>query len=190
MLDKPQLPQQIAEEFRRGLMKFVAPADPGASGLEKARLEGIPIVRLRLDSLTPERLRDTPRGGWLVLATTEQGIVYGAEILDGPNGPEMGSLWRDPSFPTLLKQIDEVVRLEELGNAADVDVKLLSIPGILTDALWLTSGERQFLVPVRVPDEEILPRMRAFELDLFFSQAERQAAAFRDFDEPDPKQAL
>lgn len=191
MVEQFAIPNAIAAEFRRSVEEFLRPDDPARQRLVNVRLTGIPIVQLDLHKLTPDSLTDTKLAtatatsatGWLVLAPLPDGVVYGAEVMTGPSGaPEIGGIWRDPAFPELVRQLTDVVHLKELQGKENFEMKLISIPALLTDALWLSAGQQQFIVPVRY-EGQLLPELKVIRLDHFFEDLAKIAPAYREFDD-------
>ena len=185
-LSKPT--DEMMGAFRGGVARFLGPDDPMRIRFSDANVVGVRTVTLTLEDLEKRQERYAVRPtGWRVLAAQPDGSVVGGDIAEQGGQLRMVSFSRDPQLAKLLANLRAVQTLPAIQGDEKFDIVLLRIPGILVDAFLLTSqtGDREFLVPIRMPDNA-MELMTAYQIAEFFGRLGPLTQLFRQFDRLEP----
>lgn len=122
-------------------------AEEGAAGEGAVAAAPIPIFQLGVDGLLGRRpLAAAQAAGWRYLVKDEAGLAS-ADIAEGGGGPALVRLRRGKAAEALL----EAARRAEAGGrpGAAAEVRILVVPELRVEALWLAGAGYDRLIPLR-----------------------------------------
>lgn len=179
-------PPEIREAFLKDITEFLGADSRIAQPIiEKSIDEALPVYTLTLEDILAQRLPSAaaPPAGWRLLIQ-EQGEVLASDVMNVPdedetgrNAPRMTALSRDRR----LAAVSRIRKRLEARGGGDYALKLMRIPGILVDAVWIASNSGDRIVPVLSAAED-LKTGQEYEAAEFFAIARRRAERFKAFD--------
>jgi hypothetical protein len=134
------LPDVVSKALADGLTQFSRTADPNAQDLLKSAGQPFEVYYMGIDGVLagPSGLPKQP-SGYRVAVFVDQ-TAYAADIYTVPRGPlppgtsRLACVRKGPSVGALLKEVADVARQPDDGPFTP---RLLTLPGLYTDALWL-----------------------------------------------------
>ena len=129
------------------------------------------LYTLELDDLVNGRgVRNATLVGWRFLAGTKEGPAVAADVTIPPEGgPALTSLSSGRTIAEALGATDLLTVLS-LVLFQDYELRVLRIPGLLTEAFWLKSKTSavDLVVPFDTLVEDLVPT-RAYPMDVFLN---------------------
>ena len=183
-VSRPETPDEMWRAFVAGVDDFLGRDSPLAQGIRNRslRMERLQVFTLALqDVLNGEGVRAAKAAGWRVV-TVGVGEVVASDVMEVPE-KRMTSLSRDPRLASMLRVVHGIDDLPEVQRGGDYELRLLRIPAVLVDALWLQSKTNagDLIIPVLSAGRELITG-RKYEVDEFFEIVRPLAEGFREFD--------
>jgi hypothetical protein len=150
ILNTPKAPEGYSSALQKEVRQFID--DARTADLLSSAKVGLRIVSVSLDdlrkddALKPTRKSDKP-AAWRFLAKNEGNMVAG-EVSGASNGqPHLVNFSTDPRIVTALQLLEGLSHFKELGDAT-YDVSLVRVNGVLVEALYIHSPNKQYAIPV------------------------------------------
>ena len=159
-LIEPNPPHAISLAYRTGFASFLKPGDSPLNADRSSQQHAQQVFVLELNDLIKGVELDEARLlGWRFLTGGRSGSALAAEVLAaGPDGqPKLTGLSRGPGATRSLHAAQDVRKLPE---AEGRELRVLAIPGLLTEAFWLKAipgkSKNDFVVPFLVTTNKLL----------------------------------
>jgi hypothetical protein len=155
-LTEPTPPHAVSLAYTNGLANFLKPGDPSPAGDRSSQPQAQQVFVLGLDDLPLDNARFL---GWRFLTGGRSGSALTAEVrATGPGGqPKLTGLSRGTG---VTRSIHAAADVRKLPQAEGHELRVLAIPGLLTEAFWLKAipgeSEDDFVVPFLVTPKELL----------------------------------
>jgi hypothetical protein len=174
--------EAVKRALREGIADFMDSNDPLAKTLLTASF-GLRVFTLGLDKLDESFKQSLQSAGWRFMALSSSGLPIAADVVDRGDGepPRMISLSRDPVIADMVVAARRIEKSPEV-QAKDYDLRLLRIPGVLTEAFWLKPlvGEDHLIVPILTKSRGLLQEKRPLPIADFLSIVRGLANEFRE----------
>jgi hypothetical protein len=156
---------------------FLRPGDPSLRDMANAPLAQ-PVYTLGLRQIAGgDELGAASPTSWRFVARGESGQFVAAEVSARLGvAPKMTGLWRGRQIENVVRAVEDVTALEEL-RAADYELRVLRIPALRTEAIWLKAPDdaNDRMVPFLTLARE-LESMKPYSAGDFLTIARRMAA--------------
>ena len=185
MLIEPQASDQLRAVLQKGLRTYMPDRDAAADLFAKTA-QGIRVFTIALDDVVKGTdLTHTDSAGWRFLATVENQGAMAVDVVNPDNREAtVASLSRHRLIAEAIASWEKL-RNSEIAKREDLELRILRIPGMLTEAFWLKAADgRHFIVPYLVPDPA-LRVLHPYTLADFLDAARPIAERFVSADDGD-----
>jgi hypothetical protein len=179
-------PPELRSALATGVADFLNPNDRMTVDLARTPI-GLQIFTLGLNDIASgSGIQAAKPAGWRFLTGELLGDVAAAEVFQPSSGTlaaRMTSFSRDPIIAGALRAIQEVETLPEV-QAAQYELQVLRIPGLLIEAFWLKAPDpaASLIVPVLTRARE-LQAMHPYTVAEFLSIVRGMTTHFLTFDD-------
>lgn len=185
MLIEPQAGENLRAALETGLRTFMPGRDAATDQFAKTA-RGIRVFTIPLrDVVDGGGLVNADPAGWRFLAIVENEGALAVDVVNpAGGGTAVASLSRHKLIAAAIANWEKL-RNSELARTEDLELRILRIPAMLTEAFWLRAGDgREFIVPYLVPDPA-LEVMRPYTREDFIAAARPIAKSFLLADDGD-----
>jgi hypothetical protein len=182
-LTEPTPPHAVSLAYTNGLANFLKPGDPSPTVARSSQPQTQQVFALGLDDLINGGPLDKARFlGWRFLTGGRSGSALTAEVrATGPGGkPKLTGLSRGIG---VTRSIHASADVRKLPQAEGHELRVLAIPGLLTEAFWLKAipgeSENDFVVPFLAAAKGLLV-MHPYPAKDFLAAAQKLANQQRE----------
>jgi hypothetical protein len=179
-----------SDELRSALQTGLRTFLPGQEALVEAVLKaprGIEVFTVALKDLVADAgITRAEAAGWRFLAL-EGNDATAVDVIsrDGERPATVAALSRDKLIAVVVDGLNKLPEMDILREKQNARLRILRIPGILTEAFWLRTGSGQeYILPFLVPDAA-LKVMEVYTLEEFLDAARPIAERFLAADDGD-----
>lgn len=179
---RPVPPGNVTGALVPGLREFAPAGDPVLS-LPPEAWAPVKVFTLGIvDVLGESALASAKPAGWRFFAADGSAAVDIVEPADGGR-PRMISLLHDPTISTAIEAIGTIEGMAQ-WEGHDYELRLLRIPGILVEAVWLFSAEEpDWLLPI-LRRAKALKTLWPYTVDEYFKICQSASERCLEFDQP------
>ncbi|MBL8290683.1 MAG: hypothetical protein JNN08_02540 [Bryobacterales bacterium] len=187
-VNRPVPPPEVTAALLKGLREYTSPRDPLLSLPPEAWL-ALKVFSLQIEDIIQKGgLAAAKPAGWrfLVDGGEASGGPAAADVAEAATGgqPRMISLLRDPLITNAIQSVHIVERMEQ-WKSQEYELRVVRIPGILVEAVWLFSpvGEPDWVIPTLRRSRQI-KRLWPYPTGEFFEIAQSASERCLEFDKP------
>lgn len=197
MLQQPAPPPSIQNTLDRNLAGFLKPGDPQLPDVQRVKRTAQQVFSLGLQSLAQGgALRQTAAPtSWRFPIPARSGLF--ATVARRPGeAPEFAGLSRGTQAARFVQASEDVAKLPQVADR-DYEMRILALPGLLTECFWLKSipenPGQDLIVPFATAQKELMP-MHPYPAADFFQKASKLARerldAFQQLEDEQAGKAL
>jgi hypothetical protein len=199
MLREPAPPPSLERTLNRNLGNFLQPGDPTLPDAQRAIRTGQQVFSVGLKPLSQGRKLGesaNPRSWRFSIPARSGPPLFVTVTRQDGDPPQITGLSRGPQAAIYVKAAQDVRKLPEVTEH-DYELRILAIPGLLTECFWLKwlpeNPDRDLIVPFATAQKELMP-LHPYSAGDFLKivgpLAKRRLAAFQDLDDEQAGKAL